>query len=260
MDNKKGFTVIQEWMLDFDLNASELLAYATIYGYSQNGISKYEGSRSYLAKRSACSLSTIKRILVSLEEKGLIEKESVEHPNKLIECRYKAVVQNEPTGVKMNQGVVQNEPGAIVYSNIYNTIEEKKEENKDIYKEPASPKKLPANKFFISSTERAAVLNDPDKIAELKRSQFYERTRYKAKELGMTKEVFLDFVGYWCEHSDGSERLRCEKEETFSITQRIQRWLKNNRITSSSPQPPRGEKNIVVPHAWTQEEIDNLYK
>ena len=122
----------------------------------------------------------------------------------------------------------------------------------------SSPQKLPANKFFISSTERAAVLNDPDKIAEIKRGQFYERARHKAKELGMTKEVFLDFVGYWCEHSDGSEKLRCEKEDTFNISRRIETWMKNNRNKSSAPQPQ--ETRHAVPHAWTQEELENLYK
>lgn len=249
-DNKKGFTVVQEWMLDYDLSASELLAYATIYGFSQNGQSKYEGTRKYLAKRSACSLSTIKRILLSLEEKGLIRKFDIEHPSGTLECQYQAVVQNEPGWVKMNQGVGQNEPPHII--DIYNTIStDKKKEEKNIYA---------VNKFFISSTQRAAVLNNPDEIAKIKRKMFIERITPIAKETGMDNALLQRFVDYWCECTDGTEKLRCEREDFFQVKSRMATFMRNNKDRRNSFQQPQVPPQPQTPHVWTEEELNNLYK
>lgn len=69
------YTVILDWMLDLGLNASELLAFATIYGFSQDGESAFTGSRSYLCRKIAAkSKTTADTAIDRLLEKGLIVK------------------------------------------------------------------------------------------------------------------------------------------------------------------------------------------
>lgn len=125
----------------------------------------------------------------------------------------------------------------------------------NIYNNGASP----VHKFFISSTERAAVLNIPDRIAELKAKKFRERCRDAAQEVGMNKEQFDSFVNHWCEYDPGSEKVRCEDEKFFDPKKRMRTWMSRSYSKpSSSPQPQ--EKKYATLRAMTQEEIDNLYK
>lgn len=128
----------------------------------------------------------------------------------------------------------------------------------NIYIGQASLKALPANKFFLSSTERDAVLNNPDRIAEIKMQHFVARTKGAAAEVGMDEVTFQNFVNHWCEHSDGSEHIRCEDEKFFDVKKRMKTWMSRsyNKPSSAPPQ----EKQYSKPHVWTQEELDNLYK
>lgn len=126
-------------------------------------------------------------------------------------------------------------------------------------KEKASPKTLPVNKFYISSTQRASVLNDPDAVAEIKRRQFVERAREDGHSVGMDKDTFYEFVDYWCEHSLGSENIRCESERFFDVRKRMATWMsrkmKRSPMTQQQPQTPKSK-----PKVWTQEELEKLYK
>lgn len=42
------------------------------------------------------------------------------------------------------------------------------------------------------------------------------------------KEMLNDFYLYWTEHDDNDKKFRREKEKSFSIGQRLERWNKNN--------------------------------
>lgn len=69
---------IESWMIDFfNLNGDELIVYAIIYGFSQDGKSMYMGSRDYLTKWCSGSLRTIQRILNKLVKDKLIIKYTI---------------------------------------------------------------------------------------------------------------------------------------------------------------------------------------
>lgn len=137
----------------------------------------------------------------------------------------------------------------------YNNISEYKESiSKDIPKK-VEPKALPANKFYISSTQRAAVLGNPDEIARIKRNAFSERVLPFATEIGMPQLALQAFVDYWCEHSDGSEHIRCEDEKFFDVKKRMKTWMSRSYNKPSAPAPQQER-----PRTLTFEEIDNLYK
>lgn len=73
--NDNNFIAIQGWMrTKLNLKGNELLIYALIYGFSQDGESRFKGSRKYIADWCGCSLNTVDRSLGSLVAKGLLGK------------------------------------------------------------------------------------------------------------------------------------------------------------------------------------------
>lgn len=42
------------------------------------------------------------------------------------------------------------------------------------------------------------------------------------------KEMLNDFYLYWTEHGEDDKKFRQEKEKSFSVKQRLERWSKNN--------------------------------
>ena len=72
---KQSYILVLDWMVDkYHLKGNELLAYALIYGFSQDGDSEYKGSFSYLTRWLGADRATIIRVLKRLESKGLISK------------------------------------------------------------------------------------------------------------------------------------------------------------------------------------------
>lgn len=75
---KNNYITIQGWMVtEFGLSSNNLLCYALIYGFSQDGETEFSGSINYLCKWLNCSKPTAIKTLKDLVEKGLIEKKSV---------------------------------------------------------------------------------------------------------------------------------------------------------------------------------------
>lgn len=70
-----NFIAIQGWMRTrLNLKGNELLIYALVYGFSQDGNSRFTGTRKYIAEWCGCSLDTVDRSLSSLVGKGLLAK------------------------------------------------------------------------------------------------------------------------------------------------------------------------------------------
>jgi DNA-binding MarR family transcriptional regulator len=82
---------IQDWMINrLKLSGNKLIIYAIIYGFSQDGVSKYAGSASYLAECAGISKQATLGILKILTEDGLIIK-TTRTENKIKFCDYCAV-------------------------------------------------------------------------------------------------------------------------------------------------------------------------
>ena len=143
MIKDENYISIQGWMINrLGLEGVNLIVYAAIYGFSQNGESIFSGSRAYLATWCTCSLSTLKRSLKTLQERGLIEQ--VHHSIDNMEVHYRAITDpwvkmSQGGGVKMDQALGQNEPSlgskwtkpGVKMSQAYNddNIEDKLEDN-----------------------------------------------------------------------------------------------------------------------------------
>jgi len=74
---KDRYINIQEWMLDLGLKGNELIIYALIYGFSQDGESEYAGSLEYLCKWTNSTKAGVIKALKSLLDKDLIKKRKV---------------------------------------------------------------------------------------------------------------------------------------------------------------------------------------
>lgn len=102
--NESHFT-IQGWMLnELKLKGNELMIYAIIYGFSQDGQSKFTGSLQYLADWTNSTKQNCMNHLKSLMDKNLIEKEELEINNNKY-CKYNAkldTIQNFCIGSQKN--------------------------------------------------------------------------------------------------------------------------------------------------------------
>lgn len=75
--DKHTFIVILDWMLRLDLDLTETVILAIIYGFSQDGETTFRGSWKYLEYHAKCSRRKVAKSLASLVEKGLIKKNDI---------------------------------------------------------------------------------------------------------------------------------------------------------------------------------------
>lgn len=73
---KLSYLNIQDWMYDLDLRLPEIVAYAVIFGFSQDDESDFHGGRAYLCRKMASTKPTVDKALQTLEERGLVVKSS----------------------------------------------------------------------------------------------------------------------------------------------------------------------------------------
>ena len=116
MIRDENYFSVQGWMINrLGLKGIDLLLYAVIYGFSQDGDSEFKGSRNYLAEWCGCSMSTVARSLKSLQEDGLIEQ--VHHSADNKEVFYKAItnpsVKMTQASVKMTRASCQNDTSLV---------------------------------------------------------------------------------------------------------------------------------------------------
>lgn len=146
-----AYIVIQDWMIsDLQLKGNELLTYALIYGFSQDGESEFKGSLKYISEFLGVSKRTAQRSIENLVDRGIVEKrveeisgvkfnrytahEKADTPIDKMTTGYR---QNDHRGIdKMTMGYRQNDHGGIDKmttnnTNIYNTNNNASNNTKD---------------------------------------------------------------------------------------------------------------------------------
>lgn len=87
----ENFIAIQGFMVkELGLSGNELIAYALIYGFSQDNESEFKGSLNYVAERLNCSKTTAFNLLNKLADDGFIKK-TEKTINGVKFCNYSAV-------------------------------------------------------------------------------------------------------------------------------------------------------------------------
>lgn len=88
-----NFFTVQAFMRnELNLKGNELLIYAIIYGFSQIENQFFTGSLNYLVDWTGASRTTIKRTLINLLKKGLLDKETI-FKNGVRYCKYRALTE-----------------------------------------------------------------------------------------------------------------------------------------------------------------------
>lgn len=128
--------VIQGWMInELKLSGNELILYALIYGFSQDGESEFYGSLNYVSTALNCSKPTVIKALNSLIDKNLIYKNQ-NSINGIVYSKYSVnqiyfngsketlLVKNNDLGSKETlRGSKETLPNNNIYNNIYNNKE-----------------------------------------------------------------------------------------------------------------------------------------
>lgn len=89
--DKTTFVVIQDWMLRLGLDLTETVIFAIIYGFSQDGETRFRGSWKYLQDHALCSRAKVSRALKHLVDLQFVAKED-KFVNGIKFCEYYAEV------------------------------------------------------------------------------------------------------------------------------------------------------------------------
>lgn len=90
-----NYIVVLSWMMTaLGLSGNDLLCYALIYGYSQNGAGGYFGTRTHLAESLNIARRTATDVLNRLVDKGAITVQPITVDG-VARCMYRAVVPAE---------------------------------------------------------------------------------------------------------------------------------------------------------------------
>lgn len=125
---KSNYIVIQGWMAsELNLAGNDLLVFALIYGFCQDGESEFTGSIKYVCDWLNCTRPTAMKALQNLVSKGLILKESKSY-NNVIFNRYKIsleVVKKLSIGSKetLQVGSKETLPNNTILDNTINKID-----------------------------------------------------------------------------------------------------------------------------------------
>ena len=114
----KSYLTIQSWMVtDLHLKGNELMAYALIWGFSQDGQSCFYGSFQYVMAWLSIDKTTAIRVLQKLEAKGLIRKWQ-ETVNGVVNNRYSAITDpDELTTIVHEQNTTGGKMQPVAKSN-----------------------------------------------------------------------------------------------------------------------------------------------
>ena len=219
--NSDNYIVIQGWMCnELELKGNELLIFALIFGFSQDGESSFNGGRKYIAETFNISLPTVDKSLQILVEKGLIIKES---SNDYVHTdTYRAASSSKETLLGVVKKLYQGGKETLHNNIINNKIKNK--ENTKVFSQPQtvvqenlfedtskieSPK-VPKQNLFIKCVNYIDEFTEDEEVREKLKDYLGVRLERKDAPLG-----FKSFQGILKKLRD----LTDSKEECIKIIQ-----------------------------------------
>lgn len=230
-----SYIIIQGWMRTrLRLTGNDLICFALIFGFSQDGESVFTGSLKYIQEAiGVATRQSVLNILARLEAKGLIVR-NTDVINGVKITSYKAYsepqnedAQNLDTQSKNYTEVVQNLDGGSLnfrHNNLNNNLDNIKE---------STPKGVPKKSQNLQ--ERI----------EIEKENF--RKELEAFRGRYTDDMLEDFVGYWCEpyrNPIGNKLLRWQGEKTWDLSRRLVTWA---RMDAEKRQRQRQRPQMSIP-------------
>ena len=118
---------------ELGLSGNELICYALIYGFSQDGESEYNGSLSYIAESINCTKEGVRKIIKKLVDAELVKKRDEEVSRGIKVCYYSANLKKLTAANKVVRGGKQS------CTDNYNDNNKKEEIDKSISKKDDFP-------------------------------------------------------------------------------------------------------------------------
>ena len=148
MIKDENYISIQGWMLSLGIKGNALIAFACIYGFSQDGESEFRGSAQYIADWCGISRTAAFNVLKSLVDKKLVIKNDfISNGVKLCNYKYNPEgVQETCQGIKkLDRGVQETCQGGV-QETCHHNISSNNKENIDI---PTPAEKREDERFLI---------------------------------------------------------------------------------------------------------------
>lgn len=240
---RDNYITIQGFMIvDLGLSGNELIMYALIYGFSQNGEAHFHGSLNYITTAVNVTKANAKKILDRLVEKGLIKKRDVVIGG-VKYCDYKVTpvegcYQNDNKGgIVSAEGRYSFDNGGGIVSIPNNNIDNNKDNNK---------------------TE--------EQILAEKRDKFREMCEPYVEKYGRT--MINAFIDYWTEANGRRLRWEVKRAESgaFEVSRRLATWASKeyNKPTIqkpvSQPKPQTPKRTPWEQMGLTEEQYRTIYK
>lgn len=196
----ENYITIQGWMInDLNLNRNELIVYALIWGFCQDGKGMYNGSYDYIAKWINVTRRSAIDVVSKLIEKGLIIKKTHSQGNSYYALR-RAGEESSQIGEVTSLGSEENSPVSSEESSPNN--------NKDKY-------------IYINNNKYSKNFKIWTKdilyrvIADLNTE----------REKKINPVVLRDFYEYWIEPNPYG-KLRFQLEKTWDTNRRLNTWVR----------------------------------
>lgn len=219
-------------IVDLGLSGNELIMYALIYGFSQNGEAHFHGSLNYITTAINVTKANAKKILDRLVEKGLIKKRDVVIGG-VKYCDYK-VTPVEGCYQNDNKGGIVSAEGRYSFDNgggIVSIPNNNKDNNIDNNKDKTD-----------------------EQVLSEKRVKFREMCEPYVEKYGRT--MINAFIDYWTEANGRRLRWEVKRAESgaFEISRRLATWAgkEYNKPTASTPQRPVAQPRKPKKTPWEE--------
>lgn len=200
---------------ELKLTSNELLIFAVVYGFSQDGQSEFTGSLNYLADIINSTKPTIIKCLKSLTEKGF-----------LIKTDRPINGQNFPTYRAYNFDLTGGKDSLLpMQKTLTGDGKESLTGGKEI---------LPNNNNYNNTFNNNSNIGDPPPKIPKSFKDFtdedFQNEIKKVMEENPNKfpnSVIKKFYNYWSE-KDAKLKMKFQKQETWETGKRMSSWLNNN--------------------------------
>lgn len=247
--SKEGFVTIAEWMLDLDLNTTEMLAFALICGINMHAHSDYHGSIAHLARWCRVSERQTRSILRKLVETGYLNVEK--YPGK---TDHYTVREEIISGGKKLPGREEIISGVGAEKTSYDNIVS--DEIKDNIHTHSSPRVREADKVLygervlLTENEHAALVRDygaadTARLVEILDLYLANKTKdpYKSHAAAIRKWCVRDLA----EQKTAEQRLKNAQEAA-------------HRVAPQQQGPPPGNYAALAEARARREAIEAKYK
>lgn len=244
MVENNSFIAILGWMYNIGLeDMDEILVYAIVYGFTQDGRTEFEGSYKYIEERIRRKRTKTIEVVASLVNKGYLIKRQID-VNGVPVNKFSAVIPQD----------IKDSSQSADYPSVLRTGGTQREPNNNSKETNISTTSSiyigKENEFLSCEKEEQSQPKTPtleEKRAAMKaREQAFRETLYAfCTERGGQYEATMvkEFFDYWSEPNKSGTKMLFEMKPTFDIARRLATWARKNQ------QNGRANTSIGLPSA-----------